>query len=713
MSSNSGSPREWNGSEVAIIGMAGRFPGAPTVERFWENLRDGVESIRFFTDEELLAAGIPAARLAHPAYVKARPVLEGVELFDAAFFGISPHEALILDPQQRIFLECAWEALERAGHNGDAGEGLVGVYAGLEMNGYLFYNLATQPEVFERAGGLQIEIASDKDYLATRASYKLNLRGPSITVQSACSTSLVAVHLACQALLSGECDLALAGGVSVKVPHIAGYQAEGTGSMHSPDGHCRAFDADARGTVFGSGIGVVVLKRLADAMGDGDPIQAVIKGSAVNNDGSLKIGYSAPGAEGQYQAIRAAQLAAEVDPDTITYVEAHGTGTPLGDPIEVAALTRAFRARTDRKGFCALGSVKTNVGHLRSAAGSASLIKTVLTLKHRQIPPSLHFQRPNPQIDFAGSPFYVNTRLAEWRPEGGHPLRAAVSSFGVGGTNAHLILEEAPEPEPSGPSRPWQLLPLSANTATALDTLRRDLAAHLRRHPDLPLADAAFTLQVGRRAGKHRGFLACRDLTGAAEGLEAGHLQTAFQEMRSRPVDFLFPGQGAQYPGMGRELYESEPAFRDSVDRCCEVLRPLLGLDLRAVLYPAPEGMAEAGRRLEQTALAQPALFVIEHALARLWMSWGVRPRAMLGHSLGEYVAACLAGVFSLEDALALVAERGRLMQALPAGAMLAVPLPEGEIAPLLGPGLALAAVNGPARVVVSGPEAEVAALEE
>ncbi len=711
MSGDSAASREWSGSEVAILAMAGRFPGAATVERFWENLRDGVESIRFFTEEELLAAGIPAALLSQASYVKARPVLDDVEKLDAALFGIPPHEAQILDPQQRLFLECAWEALERAGHNGDAGEGLVGVYAGLEMNTYLFYNLASQPDVLERSGGLQLEIASDKDYLATRASYKLNLRGPSITVQSACSTSLVAIHLASQALLSGECDLALAGGVSVKVPHVAGYHAEGIGSMHSPDGHCRAFDADARGTVFGSGIGVVVLKRLADALEDGDPIQAVIKGSAVNNDGSLKIGYTAPGAEGQYQVIRAAQLVAEVDPGTITYVEAHGTGTPLGDPIEVAALTRAFRATTDRTGFCALGSVKTNVGHLRSAAGAAAVIKTALALRYRQIPPSLHFQRPNPQIDFASSPFYVNTRLADWQPNGG-PLRAAVSSFGVGGTNAHLILEEAPEPEPSGPARPWQLLTLSANTATALDTLRRDLAAHLRSHPDLPLADAAFTLQVGRRTGKHRGILACRDLPAAAEGLEAGRLQAAFQEMRGRAVDFLFPGQGAQHPGMGRELYETEPAFREGVDRCCEILRPLLGLDLRAVLYPRPEEMEEAARRLEQTALAQPALFVIEHSLARLWMGWGVRPRAMLGHSLGEYVAACLAGVFSLEDALALVAERGRLMQSLPAGAMLAVPLPEAEVAPLLGPALALAAVNGPARVVVSGPGPEIAALE-
>ncbi len=709
MSRESEAPREWNGSEVAVIGMAGRFPGAPTIERFWENLKNGVESIRFFTDEELLAAGVAPALLNHPTYVKAAPVLDDVQGFDANLFGIPLHEVRLLDPQHRLFLECVWEALERAGYNEEAYPGLIGVYGGMEQSSYI-QNLFSHPDIFETASLLQIELGNDKDYMATRVSYKLNLRGPSITVQTACSTSLVAVHLACQALLSGECDLALAGGVSLKIPQTVGYHAR-EGSMHSPDGHCRAFDAAARGTVFGSGVAVVALKRLTDAMEDGDPIQAVIKGSALNNDGSLKIGYSAPAAEGQYQVVRAAQHIAEVEPESITYVEAHGTGTPLGDPIEVAALARAFRAGTERKGFCALGSVKANVGHLRSAAGVTGLIKVALSMRHRQLPPSLHFERPNPQIDFENSPFRVNARLSDWRPAGS-PLRAGLSSFGVGGTNAHVILEEAPPARPSGPSRPWQLLALSANTATALDTLRSDLAAHLRRNPELPLADAAFTLQLGRRPGKHRGFLVCRDLAGAVEGLEGGRFQNGLQELRGRAVVFLFPGQGAQYPGMGRELYETEPAFRENVDRCCEVLKPLLGLDLRTVLFPGPEEMEEAGRRLEQTALSQPALFVIEHALARLWMDRGVRPRAMMGHSLGEYVAACLAGVFSLEDALTLVAERGRLMQALPAGAMLAVPLPEEEIVPLLGPELSLAAINGPARTVVSGPEEAVAVLE-
>ncbi len=707
-----GDADERTGAEVAVIGLAGRFPGAPSVEQLWENLKNGVESISFFTEQELLEAGVSPAQLARPGYVPAASVLEGVELFDAALFDIPPHEARLLDPQHRLFLETAWEALERAGYDSERYPGLVGLYAGVEMNTYL-HNLFSQPEVIETAGAFQLEVSSDKDYLATRTSYKLSLRGPSLTVQSACSTSLVAVHLACQALLSGECDMALAGGVSLKLPAKSGYRAA-EGGIHSPDGHCRAFDARAQGTVFGSGIGLVVLKRLPDALADGDLIHAVIRGSAVNNDGSQKAGYSAPGGEGQYQVVRTAHLQAEVGPETITYVEAHGTGTSMGDPIEVAALTRAFRAGTDKSGFCALGSAKTNVGHLRSAAGVTGLIKTVLSLRHRQIPPSLHFERPNPLIDFASSPFFVNDRLREWNA-GGIPLRAGVSSFGVGGTNAHVIVEEPPAREPSPPpARPWQLLVLSAHTATALAAARTRLAEHLHRHPELPLADAAWTLQVGRRRLRHRGALVCRSPEEASAALEAGDsdlFATARQEKNARPAVFLFPGQGSQHPGMAREVYETEASFRRAVDRCCEILRPLLGLDLREVLYPRPGQEEDAARRLEQTALAQPALFVVEHSLAGLWMEWGVRPRALLGHSVGEFVAACLAGVFSLEDALALVAERGRLMQSMPPGAMLSVPVPEEEIAPLLGPGLALAAVNGPGRAVVSGPREAVEAL--
>jgi acyl transferase domain-containing protein len=702
-----------NGSEVAVIGLAGRFPGAADVEAFWENLKNGVESVRFFSEEELLAAGVSAGMIRRPEYVRAWPVLDGVDLFDAALFNIPPREAQLMDPQHRLFLECAWEALERAGYNSDSHDGLVGVYAGLDLNTYLF-NLTSNPAVMEAAGSFQAEIASDKDYLATRVSYKLDLRGPSLTVQAACATSLVAVHLACQGLLSGECDMALAGGASLKVPPNTGYLSL-EGGIQSPDGHCRAFDARAQGTIFGSGLGIVVLKRLTDALADGDVIHAVIKGSAINNDGALKIGYSAPGGEGQFQVIRAAQMLAEVDPATITYVEAHGTGTPLGDPIEVAALTRAFRTSTDARGFCGIGSVKTNVGHLKSAAGVTGLIKAVLALEHKLIPPSLHLETPNPHIDFAGSPFYVVDRLTEWEPAPGAPRRAAVSSFGVGGTNAHAILEEAPPRPASGLSRPWQLLVVSGNTPTALAAQRDRLAEHLFQHPDAVLADVAFTLRAGRRRLPHRGWATCRgeDLDDAIAALtDPERFQTVEQEARDRPVIFLFPGQGTQHPNMGRTLYETEPVFLAGVDRCCEILRPHLGLDLRDLLYPAPSGEAAAAERLEQTALAQPALFVVEHALAGLWMSWGIRPQAMIGHSIGEYVAAALAGVFRLEDALALVAERGRLMQGLPAGAMLSVSITEADLLPRLPAGVSLAAVNGPARLVVSGPEDAVAGLE-
>jgi len=709
--------RELNGSEVAITGMALRFPGADSPRQLWENLRNGVESVRVFTDEELFAAGALAEWLENPAFIRARPALDGIDLFDADLFGIPPREARLLDPQQRIFLECAWEALERAGCDSETYPGLIGVYAGSDLNSYLLH-LVDNQALINDVGIMQLEVANDKEYLASRVSYKLDLRGPSLAVQTACSTSLVAVHLACQALLSGECDMALAGGASVRVPQANGYVWQ-DGGIHSPDGRCRAFDARAQGTGFGSGVGVVVLKRLTDALKGGDLVHAVIKGSAVNNDGSRKVGFTAPGGEGQARVIRAAQMMAEVDPETITYVEAHGTGTPLGDPIEVAALTQAFRSATDRKGFCALGSVKTNLGHLKTAAGVAGLIKTVLALEHRELPPSLNLEQPNPHIDFANSPFFVNDRLREWRPAEGSPLRAAVSSFGVGGTNAHVILEEAPPAEPSGPSRPWQVVPLSAASASALERMRERLADHLRQHPGLCLADAAWTLRIGRRTGRHRAFVVARDtgdLADAVAALESPErVQTALLELHDRPsVAFLFPGQGAQHPGMARDLYTAEPAFRAHLDRCCEILRPLLGLDLREALFPPPGDEERAARRLERTELAQPALFAVEHSLARLWMEWGVRPRALLGHSLGEWVAACLAGVFSLEDALALVAERGRLMQALPPGAMLAVPLAEEEFRPRLGPGtgLALAAVNGPDRSVVSGEEGEIAALE-
>jgi acyl transferase domain-containing protein/acyl carrier protein len=699
-------------TDIAIIGMSGRFPGARNIAAFWRNLRDGVESVSFFSDEELMAAGVEPAALSNPDYIRAGAVLEDVELFDAAFFGFNPKEAETLDPQQRIFLESAWEALEDAAYDPEAYEGLIGVYAGSSMSSYLS-NLYSHPELVGALGEFQINLGNDKDNLTTNVSYKLNLKGPSMAIQAACSTSLVAVCMACQNLLSYQCDIALAGGVRVVVPQALGYFYQEGGIM-SPDGHCRAFDSQARGTVGGNGVGVVVMKRLEEALADGDQIYAVIKGSGVNNDGAVKVGYTAPSIEGQAQVIGMAQAVAGVEAETITYVEAHGTGTDLGDPIEVAALTQAFRTGTDKKNFCALGSVKTNIGHLDTASGVAGLIKTALALKHRMIPPSLNFERPNPRIDFAESPFYVNSRLSEWKTDGG-PRRAGVSSFGIGGTNAHVVLEEAPERDATAESAREQLLIVSARTRAALETAARNLGEHLKEHPELNLADVAYTLQTGRRAFNHRRAIVCRSVEEAASALESAASRppaTSERVIAGRLVVFMFPGQGAQHVGMAREVYLAEPVFRRQLDLCCELLVPQLGLDLREVLFAAEGQATEAAVQLQQTALAQPALFSIEYALAKLWMEWGVQPHAMLGHSVGEYVAAALAGVLSLEDALSLVMVRGRLMQAMPKGAMLAVARPASEIASLLGAELQLAAINGPSMCVVSGTIAAVARLE-
>lgn len=701
-----------NGLEVAIIGMAGRFPGAKNLDEFWQNLQNGVESIASFTDEELISSGIDSAMLNHPQYVKSRAALEDVELFDASFFGFNPREAEIIDPQQRLFLECAWEALESAGYDSQKYKGLIGIYGGTSINSYLI-NIYSNQNLINSIDNQQLVFGNDKDFLTTRVSYKLELEGPSIDIQTACSTSLVAVHLACRSLLGGECDIVLAGGVAISSSQKAGYLYQ-EGGILSPDGHCRAFDAKAQGTVFGNGLGIVVLKRLEDALADGDRIHAVIKGSAINNDGALKVSYTAPRIDTQAKVIRAAQVMAEVDPETITYIEAHGTGTSLGDPIEIAALTQAFHADTQKKSFCAIGSLKTNIGHLDTAAGVAGLIKTVLALKHQQIPPSLHFEQPNPEIDFDNSPFYVNTTLSEWKTNG-TPRRAGVSSFGIGGTNAHVILEEAPSVEPSSPSRPWQLLLLSAKTDSALETATANLVTHFKQHPDLNLADVAYTLEVGRRAFDHRRMVVCQnsdDAVKTLETLDPQRIFTHFQEPCNRQVVLMFPGQGSQYVNMGRELYETESVFRKHIDKCCEILKSHLSIDLCTILYPDEEHSQAAAEQLQQTHITQPALFVIDYALAQLWMAWGISPTAMIGHSIGEYVAACLAGVFSLEDALALVAARGQLMQQLPTGAMLSVSLSEEEIQPWLNEELTLAGINAPSLCVVSGCEEAIASLQ-
>jgi amino acid adenylation domain-containing protein len=732
-----------SGNEIAVVGMAGRFPGAPDIDTFWRNLCDGVESIRTLTPEEIDRLEVDPARSGHPDFVAAGAQVEDVDRFDHLFWGYSPREAAFMDPQQRLFLETCWEAMEHSGHGRPGDAGLVGVYAGMGLSTYLVFNLRGNPAVTDADEQL-VMLGNDKDFLCTRVAYHLDLRGPGITVQTGCSTSLVATHLAVDALVSYQCDTALAGGVCVVLPQRTGY-VHHLGSTASSDGHCRAFDARGDGTVFGSGAGVLVLKRLQDALDHSDTIYAVIKGSAVNNDGAQRAGFTAPGVDGQAEVIARALNVANIDPADISYVEAHGTGTRYGDPVEVAALTKAFRSKTSATGFCALGSVKTNVGHLDAAAGAASLIKTVLALHHRRLPPSLNFEAPNPEIDFGGSPFYVNTSLRAW-PEGNGPRRAGVSGFGFGGTNAHLVLEEAPAPAAApaaGASGRAHLLTLSAKTETALSALTQRLAEHLSQHPGQDLADVAYTLRQGRAEHQHRrSFVASDrdDAIGVLRDLPGGRLHERHDAKLTRDVVFMLPGLGDQYPGMGADLYRQEPVFRRTVDECCELLHPVLGLDLRTVLYPggaagqdsAPGQAtsaatgdsappfdlramllgASAESDLQRTALAHPALFVTEYALARLLESWGVHPAALIGHSLGEYVAATLAGVFRLPDILRFVGERGRLISALPGGCMLAVPLPAAELSAVLPAGLSIALKNGPRLTVLAGPKEAVAACE-
>jgi len=696
-------------SSIAIIGLSGRFPDAPNLRAFWRNLEQGVESLIPYSDEEALAAGVPAEMLKNPNFVKKGTPFENADLFDADFFGYNPNEAEIIDPQQRIFLECAWEALEDAGYAGEQGPDVVGVYAGSTTSSYI-YNLLRNPAVFEASGGYQVMIGNDKDYLATRVSYKLNLQGPSLTIQTACSTSLVAVQTACAGILSGHCTIALAGGVSVGFPQRAGYLFT-EGMIFSPDGHCRPFDVQGRGIRAGAGAGIVVLKRLEEALRDGDCIRAVIRGSASNNDGGVKMGYTTPSIAGQARAIAEALRLSQVDPDSLSYIEAHGTGTPVGDPIEIAALTRVFRASTDRKQFCAVGSVKGNIGHLDAAAGVAGLIKTVLALEYKRIPPSLNFRQPNPEIDFENSPFFVNALLTDWESMG-QPRRAGISSFGIGGSNAHVVMEEAPARGETKTKWPSQILVLSAKSATALEATVANVAEHLAAHPSVLLADICYTAQVGRKRFPHRLMLICHDREDAVRALagsERRRLVTGFEEAISRPVVFMFSGQGSQHAGMARGLYASQPVFRFTLDECAAVLQSEIHCDLREVLY-SPEMTSS----LTETRFAQPALFAIEYSLARLWMSWGVHPESMIGHSIGEYVAACLAGVFSLEDGLRLVAARGRLMQEMPAGAMLAVGLSADELGSFTGgsSGLSLAAVNAPRMCTIAGTESAIRTVQ-
>lgn len=700
-------------SDIAIIGFSGRFPGAGTPAALWEKVIRGEETISTFTEDEVREAGVdPARHGGH--FVPAWGVLDRIDQFDAAFFNLSPREASLMDPQHRLFLECAWEALEVAGYDPITYRGAIGVYGGV---GETMYGNMAQSDA-ESGDELSGSIALRPDYLTTQVSYRMNLRGPSVTVQTACSTSLVAVHLACQSILNGECELALAGGVSILVPQPPGYVYQ-EGGVFSPDGHCRPFDSLGQGVVSGSGVGIVVLKRLAEALKDGDSIRAVIRGSAVNNDGSRKVGFTAPSIEGQAQVVSEALAVADIDPATVQYIEAHGTGTPLGDPIEVAALGEVYRSLTPRS--CALGSIKSNVGHLDTAAGVTGLIKAVMALEHRVLPPTVHFATPNPRIDWARTPFYVPTTATPWsRLPGGNPRRAAVSSFGIGGTNAHVVLEEAPPERPSVPARKHQLLVLSAKSPGALKQASSNLADYLEQHPETALADVSYTLQTGRAVHAHRSAVVAGDVAEAVAAMkDEGTARRASVAKRPRSIAFLFAGQGPQYVGMGSELYATEPTFRAAIDQCASKLKPLLGMDLRKILYPGPEidEAARAAAGMERLDVSLPALFAVQYALAQLLDEWGIEPSVMLGHSLGEYAAACLAGVFSLEDALRLVSLRGQLILSVPEGAMLAVPLDEASLATRLAEpsaaGVSIAAVNGPALCVVSGPVEAIGQFEQ
>ncbi|MDP2390900.1 MAG: SDR family oxidoreductase [Acidobacteriota bacterium] len=692
---------------IAIVGMACRFPGAADPAAFWRNLAAGVESIRFFSEAELRAAGVGPEVSRQPDYVPAHGWLDGVDRFDADFFGISPREAETLDPQHRLFLECAWEAIEHAGHNPDTVGERFGVVASAGLNTYLLANLLPREDVATAANFYSLFIGNDKDFLPTRVSYKLNLRGPSLSINTACSSSLVAVHVACQMLWSYQCDGALAGGVSLQVPQVRGYQYQ-PGAIASADGHCRAFDAAAGGTVTGSGVGAVVLKRLSDAVAAGDTVHAVIRGTAINNDGALKAGFTAPGVEGQAAVIAEAMALAGVTPESISYVEAHGTGTPLGDPIEVSALTQAF-GTGPRPGSCRIGAVKTNIGHLDTAAGVAGLIKTTLALENESIPATVHFTAPNPKIDFSSTPFVVNAARTAW-PRSATPRRAGVSSFGIGGTNAHAILEEAPAP----PERPLRTSPrlfvLSARSRAALDRAAVRLSSHLASSGGRP-DDVAWTLGVGRKAFAHGGFVVADSTSDLATALTSGRITTGERPASPPKIAFVFPGQGAQQVGAGRELYRDEAVFRSAFDACADALIAAGAPDVRPLLFREPTPEAEGV--LRQTVHAQAVLFAIGCALDALWRSWGIVPGAVIGHSSGEYAAAVSAGLLSLVDAAKVVAARARLMDRMAPGVMAAVGLGEEELRSLLPAGLHIASVNTPALCTVTGDAAALTALEE
>jgi acyl transferase domain-containing protein len=697
-------------TDIAVIGMAARLPGASNVAAFWNNLCAGSDAIRDISEDELLASGVHPSIWKRENYVRKAAFPEDVELFDAHFFGLTPSDAAIIDPQHRLLLECAYEALEDAGQDPDRYSGQVAVFAGCSLNTYLISHLMGVPDLLRQIDMVKLNLASSPDFLATRISYKLGLRGMSHTVQCACSTSLVAVHLACQSLLSGESDMALAGGAALNFHLRYGYPHL-PGGMFSATGSCRAFDGEADGTVFGNGAGMVVLKRYEDATRDRDQIYAVVKGSAVNNDGAAKVGYTAPSVEGQALAIAEAMSNANISPEEIGYVEAHGTGTPLGDPIEIAALARAYRTHRANGHRCLIGSVKTNIGHLDCAAGISGFIKTALVLRHGLIPPSLHFTKPNPHIDFSGTPFRVNTELREWPTS--HSRRAAsVSAFGVGGTNAHVVLEAVASEKPDRRDKTLHLLIHSAASETALDQMVPAMSAHLLAQPDLALADAAFTLATGRRqlAWRHAQVVSSTK-GGSRTDIVAAHRSPESISTTPPSVVLMFPGQGSQTLHMGQEIYQAEPVFRETFDTCLDLLSRFMNRNPRSLIHT--NTTVDTEKLLDETEYAQPLLFAFEYALAQLLMSWGVKPELMIGHSLGEYVAASIGGTLSLEEALKLITIRGQLMQSTAPGAMLSVPLGEGEAISFTSDAISLAAVNGPSQSVFSGSEIAIDNLHQ
>ncbi|MBL7964596.1 MAG: amino acid adenylation domain-containing protein [Flavobacteriales bacterium] len=707
--------------DIAIIGMSGRFPGSGSVADLWRDLLAKKSGITTWHRNEL-DPHIPEELRNDPLYVPARGVIADADKFDAAFFGVNPKLAALMDPQQRIFLEMAWSALEDAGYDPGAYKSPIGVYAGMYNNTYFTRNVIGNRDLIEQVGEFQVMTANEKDYIATRLAFEFDLRGPALSIHTACSTSLVAIAQATKALRDGDCDMALAGGVAITVPINSGVLYN-EGGMYSPDGHTRTFDASGKGTSFSDGVAIVVLKRLDDAIRDGDHVHAVIKGVALNNDGSEKASFTAPSVRGQAEVVAMAQADAGVDPKDISYVEAHGTATPLGDPIEVEALTLAFRNdgaikgqdRNEHAQWCALGSVKSNIGHLTIAAGATGVIKTALALEREVIPASLGYEKPNPAIDFAKSPFRVAQDNLDWPRVPGKPRIAGVSSFGVGGTNAHVILGEAPALQPTSTSRDRQLFLLSAKSKASLDAMTENLRAWLEANPKASLADAAYTLQIGRRHFKHRRYLVGGSHGELAEAIANKDVNlTGTRELHEAApgVVFMFPGQGSQYVNMGRDLWESEPVFKEHFDRCCELFSKELHTDLKAIIFPKAGEEDMAAGQLKQTIHTQASLFTMHYSLARLWMHWGIVPDAMMGHSIGEFAAACLAGVFSLEDAIKLVANRGRMMQELPGGSMLSIRTAEEDVAGRLPEGCSIAANNGPQLCVASGPAEAIAQLQ-